>query len=346
MTKNARIWYRDQSLVLNDHKFQKPVGLRGVEYSKNPLVSLIMDLKNGMPFLAGALESVAKQTYKNIELVVQDGVSTDGSLEYLRNFKQIKKVLIESRADKGPAQAWNQALQRCKGSIVGLIDSDNALVDNAVEIAVSYFKKYSYVAVLYGRNKIIDKNGRLIEESVMQPYDSLALLSCEFVPPFDAAFFSKELCVSRIKCEEDLTCADFGVWLRVSDLPILTIPEIIVATRRSKINATSRSENYARFCRDKIIALERFFSRYEKNMVMDTLLRKSTAGIYSWGALSVFLIEGNSKRFTELYLKSLSLDPHSKRVKDLGVLSKMDNLTIRVYKLLNKLKSVKLKLIH
>ena len=66
-----------------------------------PLVSIILCVRNGMPHVRHAVESVRSLTYSNYELVVQDGASTDGTLEYLRSVEGLPAMSIASAAAIG-----------------------------------------------------------------------------------------------------------------------------------------------------------------------------------------------------------------------------------------------------
>src|SRR4051812_31760457 len=104
-----------------------------------PLVSLILCVKNGMPYLPDALASVAGQSHRNIELVVQDAESNDGTLEALAAVSnRLPVVDVVSEPDAGIGDAYNRAIARCRGEIVGSIDADNVLMPDAVEQAVEF----------------------------------------------------------------------------------------------------------------------------------------------------------------------------------------------------------------
>ena len=100
----------------------------------DPLVSIILCVRNGLPHVRDAVESVLSLTYKNYELIVQDGASTDGTLEYLRSIQGLSAVAIVSEPDTGIGQGFNRALRRCTGDVVGSVDADNVLRKDALDI--------------------------------------------------------------------------------------------------------------------------------------------------------------------------------------------------------------------
>ena len=85
-------------------------------------------------------ESVLNQTYRNLEFVVQDGASTDGTFELLQDYaKRDPRIKIVSEKDSGPAEAYWKVLQRCKGDYIATCLSDEELVLDALERAVDWF---------------------------------------------------------------------------------------------------------------------------------------------------------------------------------------------------------------
>src|SRR3569623_1272892 len=103
-----------------------------------PLVSVFMFVRNGGKSLRRAVESVFAQTYPNIEFVVQDAVSTDGTLDLLRSYGD--RIKIVSEPDSGPSEGLWRAMNRCTGEFVGSCLADEELLPNAVERAVRAFQ--------------------------------------------------------------------------------------------------------------------------------------------------------------------------------------------------------------
>src|SRR5215472_17860059 len=117
---------------------------------EQPLVSMIVCVRNGMPHVLETIESLRAQTYRNYELVVQDGASTDGTREFLESLSGFPSMSVVSEPDTGMGQGLNRALKRCRAEIVGSIDADNRLKPHAIEIAVKAFGARPDAAVVYG----------------------------------------------------------------------------------------------------------------------------------------------------------------------------------------------------
>jgi glycosyltransferase involved in cell wall biosynthesis len=280
-----------------------------------PQISLILCVKNGLPFLRDAVASVAAQTYRNFELIVQDGLSTDGSLEWLGRVEGIPAIDIETAADTGIGQAYNRAVRRCRGDIIGSIDADNVLEPDALAAVAAFFEARPDLAVAYGAAKLITPDGKTIGGFSAAPFDLLSLLRCELVPPFATSFFARRKCAAELRFDETMkTCADYDLWLRLSHLPIGRIETCLGSTRISQKSMTCHPEKYEQFCRDKIAALERFLAGRPTDPVIGALRRHLLAGVYTWAAESVRRLEGESELFRAYRTRAADLDPYSARL--------------------------------
>ena len=106
-----------------------------------PLISVITVVLNNQKYLSKSINSVLKQSYKNFELIIIDGGSTDGTLEILRkNNNRIDYWISEK--DKGLYDAMNKGIRLSRGSIISILNSDDTYYKNALKIAANYFKKY------------------------------------------------------------------------------------------------------------------------------------------------------------------------------------------------------------
>ena len=94
-------------------------------------ISIITVCLNSAGTIAGALESVGRQTFRAIEHIVVDGVSTDGTLEIVRNFTPKVAQLI-SEPDRGLYDAMNKGMAAATGDIIGYLNSDDVYADDDV----------------------------------------------------------------------------------------------------------------------------------------------------------------------------------------------------------------------
>jgi hypothetical protein len=280
-----------------------------------PLVSLILCVKNGMPYLPEALASVRAQTYRHFELVVQDGGSTDGTLAVLDSLAGIPGIHVLSEPDGGVGDAYRRALDRCRGEIVGSIDADNLLEPDALAHVVDAFVAHPDGAAIYGSNRMIDTESAAVSVFVPGDFDLVRLVCCDLVPPFATAFFGRAACGAALRFEPTLrTCADFDLWLRLGHLPIRRIEPVLASTRLSNRSMTRRAETYEQFCRDKLAALAAYFAAERQSPLLAALHRHAVAGVYTWAAESVLDLEGPSERFHGFCEQASAVWPGSERL--------------------------------
>ena len=96
-----------------------------------PLVTVVTAIFNGQPHVAGCLESVLAQDYPNIEHIVMDGGSTDGTLDVLQQYDD-QIASWESKPDKGVNDAWNKALAEAYGDWICFLGVDDELLPGAL----------------------------------------------------------------------------------------------------------------------------------------------------------------------------------------------------------------------
>lgn len=106
----------------------------------NLKVSLILTCYNSKQNLIGTLDSISKQTYGNLEIVIVDGTSTDGTVEVIKKFAadygEQYTVKWISEPDQGIYDAMNKAYRMSTGDIIAVCN-DRFLMDNAIEIMVN-----------------------------------------------------------------------------------------------------------------------------------------------------------------------------------------------------------------
>lgn len=136
-----------------------------------PLVSVVMPSLNQAPFLEVAVRSVLAQSYENVELVVADGQSTDGTLELLVQLQQEfgGRLRWVSQQDTGPAQAINTAIALAHGDIIGWLNSDDLYAEDAIAQAVDQFSKQPNYQMVYGLAQHIDASGNVLDTYPTRP---------------------------------------------------------------------------------------------------------------------------------------------------------------------------------
>lgn len=107
-------------------------------------LSVILPTFNEELYIATTLQSLAKQTYKDFELVVKDGLSTDSTIEIAREYAD----LVVSKADVSIGDARNQGVRYAKGEVLVFVDADTTLHRDALKLIAEDFALYDIVLLL------------------------------------------------------------------------------------------------------------------------------------------------------------------------------------------------------
>lgn len=129
------------------------------------LVTVIIPTYNRRQWIGECLDSVRAQTYKNIETLVIDDCSTDGTVEWLRSDARYAVAKIHVQSQKGGAsEARNSGIRMARGELIVFIDSDDLLAPQHIETAVRTFKEHPTVGLFCCDSTVIDSNGDLLFE--------------------------------------------------------------------------------------------------------------------------------------------------------------------------------------
>jgi glycosyltransferase involved in cell wall biosynthesis len=235
-------------------------------------------------------------------------------LGYLDSVEGVR-LKLASEPDNGVGDAYNRALTRCEGEIIGSIDADNLLEPDGVARAVGSLSADDELAVVYGAVVLFEPGGT--ERTwVPGPFDLLRVIACERVPPFSTAFFARSCCGAELYFDaSQQTCADYDLWLRLADRPIRVIPDVVGRTRISDKSMTRDSSRYEQFILDKSRALDRYLGRFEAGPIIEAVRSYGKAGIHLWAAESVFEIDGLRSALFERYIQiAEAFDPVSERL--------------------------------
>ena len=123
-----------------------------------PLVSIIISNYNYKNYLEGAIGSALNQTYSDVEVIVVDDGSTDGSRQLIASYGD--RIVVVLKENGGQASACNAGYRVSQGEVVIFLDADDMLLPDAVERVIAGFGSRPGVAKVQYRLRIIDANGR------------------------------------------------------------------------------------------------------------------------------------------------------------------------------------------
>ncbi len=105
-----------------------------------PKISIITVTFNSEKTLARTIQSVINQDYKNLEYIIIDGGSTDGTVKIIKTYEKYVSYW-SSEPDNGISDAFNKGIRRASGDIIGIINSDDGLCDGALNILAHEYEK-------------------------------------------------------------------------------------------------------------------------------------------------------------------------------------------------------------
>jgi glycosyltransferase involved in cell wall biosynthesis len=136
--------------------------------SPQPLVSIIVPTFNRAHFLERCLRSILDQSYRNLECLVMDGGSTDGSIDILKKLAVVdSRLRFISEKDNGEVFAVNRGLDLIQGEIYGIQASDDYYVPDAVEQAVRFLLQHPEFAGVGGDALFVDGDGKPLNRGMI-----------------------------------------------------------------------------------------------------------------------------------------------------------------------------------
>lgn len=223
-------------------------------------ISVITVCKNAVETIEETLLSLYKQSYGNIEHIVIDGCSDDGTLEVLSKYRENISILL-SEPDTGIYNAMNKAIKLMTGDIVYFLNANDSLYDeNALEKVVKEFQKHPDLGLLWGDVQFIEHN----EDVRVARFNNIKTKSDLIYnnPCHQVIFYSNEIFKKYGGYDEKFIIyadCDFNIRMLVqNDVRCKYIPEILA---RFELGGLSTSA----YWKDKILQKKEINEIYKKN---------------------------------------------------------------------------------
>ena len=183
-----------------------------------PLVTIVTPSYNQARFLEATMRSVLEQDYPNIEYIVVDGGSDDGSVDLIERYAD-KLAWWVSEKDKGQTEAINKGFARANGQILAWLNSDDTYEPGAVREAVEFLMENPGVGLVYGDANFIDENGRVFGKfpAAQTAYENLRRGYVHI--PQQASFWRADLWKQVGPLDDSFYFAmDYDLWVRLAKI--------------------------------------------------------------------------------------------------------------------------------
>lgn len=214
-------------------------------------VSIVTPSLNQGEFIERTILSVISQDHDDVEHIVIDGGSTDGTIDVLKRYTG--RIIWRSERDSGQANAINKGLRLASGEVVSYLCADDTYEPGALAAVISFFTSHIDCKWVYGKCRIVDVHDREIRTYITRyknllskRYDYRKLLRENFISQ-PATFWRRDLLeeIGYLN-EAEHFCMDYEYWLRLgSRYPARVIPAYLANFRyhaRSKSGSVDRRQ--------------------------------------------------------------------------------------------------------
>lgn len=205
-------------------------------------ISIVTPSLNQAKYLKRTIESVLSQGV-NLEYIIIDGGSTDGSIKILKQYDSKAQIIVEK--DNGQADAIAKGFSIASGEILGWLNSDDLYCPGALKKVINAFEKgHEFIT---GHAFIIDSNNNILRKRIAIPINFKDLYYGLYILTQESTFFSRRL---YLECGGiDITyeyAMDYHLWLRMAMIETPKLIDDALACFRFHRNQKSRNlESYS-----------------------------------------------------------------------------------------------------
>ena len=208
-------------------------------------VSIITVVRNNKETIKDAIDSVLSQTYKDIEYIVIDGGSTDGTVDIVKEYQDKISVFI-SEPDEGIYDAMNKGIALATGNVIGILNSDDFYIDEfVIEKVVKEFEEKNvdsvYADLVYVEPKNLNKTVRYYDSGNFNP----SKFSYGWMPAHPTFFVKRKAYEKYGVFRTDLKiAADFDILVRflyIHKISYSYIKEALVKMRTGGVSTSFNS---------------------------------------------------------------------------------------------------------
>jgi glycosyltransferase involved in cell wall biosynthesis len=207
-------------------------------------VSIVTPSFNQVDFLEETILSVLEQDYENIEYIVVDGGSTDGSVDLIKKYApRITSWISES--DLGQTDAINKGFSMARGDILAWLNSDDTYRPGAVSEAVGFLKDHPEVGMIYGKAYYMDEQGTPVARYPAGLTSYQGLRRGINTIPQQTMFFRSKLWGMVGPLDPTFFYAmDYDLWVRIAAVTPIAFHPVFMANFRLHGDSKSLTQAY------------------------------------------------------------------------------------------------------
>jgi glycosyltransferase involved in cell wall biosynthesis len=210
-----------------------PLAATAPEAHQSPRFSIVIPTRNQGEFIEGTLQSILRQSYRNFEILVMDGGSSDDTLAILERYRPCLATLI-SEPDGGQSGAINKGFSYASGDLYGWLNSDDLYLPDCLERVAACFQAHPHAQVVIGAGDVISADQRFLRAVPAFPLtrDTLMGQRQDRWILQQACFWRADLWRNVGGVDPELhLLLDYDLWFRFLGAPYALLHEKLAAMR-------------------------------------------------------------------------------------------------------------------
>lgn len=188
-----------------------------------PIVSVIIPTKNRRALLERAIESVAKQTFTDWEIIVVDDASSDDTRQFMEESKLNRMIYIRSESGQGGAVSRNIGIKNASGELIAFLDDDDEWLPEKLSMQVKCFKDNPGLGICYTGRASVVKGKRITGLSKKYSFKLpeaadhfKAIMTDNFIGITSSVMIPKNILIDLNGFDENLACyQDYDLFIRI-----------------------------------------------------------------------------------------------------------------------------------
>ncbi|QEC51987.1 cellulose synthase/poly-beta-1,6-N-acetylglucosamine synthase-like glycosyltransferase [Anseongella ginsenosidimutans] len=225
--------------------------------SSHPAVTVFMAVYNGAAWLKEAIDSILTQSFADLELLIIDDGSTDGSRAIIERCGDRRIRLLLNEQNKGIVYTRNRGIREARGKFIAILDSDDIAMPGRIERQYKHLRAHPDLAICGGHAEVIDQHGKPTGEYYRMPVDMAeagAELLFRNTLVNSTVMFRKDAAEAAGGYRDTGLCEDYDLALRLKERHQLdNLDEVLVKYRAHGSSTSSRQFREMRKSEERIL---------------------------------------------------------------------------------------------